>query len=448
MMIVGFGSLFMWGLNSSCYRLYFKYKDDPEALKDMLSTNLITIIISILIYGVILAMIYPLLNSFFFHGKLDAIWVVLAFAQYLFMNLNTINQQILQAGHQGKKWAINESAAFTLQIILQLTLIVTRIFTFQAIIIAALAAELIKFVLIYKGIGRQGYRIAFNVNKLKESLKYSWPTIPTTIIVYGYSYLDRVLVSRLYGLFQVGYLEMSTKISLIMKMAMDGIDGVLSPINLGLIGEGTDASLEKMAKLNLKAMYVLLFIAGLIIMSIKELVIILTTKQYYSVMYIAPLYVYYHAFGILGMPSYWLIYHRTDKMFIKIIMNILFLGCSIVLNVMLIPKYGIYGAALAIFSSSAITQFIQFIVGLKITPIPLDKTKILVLFLSLFLQTAIVYTLYYIEMPLFGDILIKVILAGLFIWLGRALRIFTWQEAGSLLDDIRGRISNKLLRNS
>jgi O-antigen/teichoic acid export membrane protein len=322
----------------------------------------------------------------------------------------------------------------------------SKIFTFQAIIIAALAAEILKAIMIFIRVRGKYYAFTYNIRFLKESAGYSWPTIPTTIIAYGYSYLDRVLVSRLYGLFQVGFIEMSSKIALIMKMAMDGFDGVLSPINLELIGEGTRTSLEKMAKLNLKVMYALLFIAGLIIMSIREMVIILTTRQYYPVMYIAPIYIYYHVFAILSTSSYWLIYHRTDKMFIKIIMNVLFLGCSIVFNVILIPKYGIYGAAFAIFSSSAITHFIQFVVGLKITPIPLDKIKILVLFLSLFLQTAIVYALYYIEMPLLGDILIKIIMAGLFVWLGRALRIFTWQEARSLLDEVRGRITNKLLR--
>lgn len=438
-MITSFGGIFCLGVNAALYRLYFKYKNDIDKLRKLLSSNLLFIILSLFLYCPIIALLFPFLNNYFFKGQLRVIWLFLAFAQFALVYINTINQFIFQNNHEGKKWFLNELVATIITVCLSIGLVVTRKFTFEALIISNLCAESVKCIIIFAQL-RRYYAFIFEVSFLKESLVYSWPLTPTALMGFGYSYLDRIFLSRIRGLTQVGILDLSARFSSILKIVMDGIGGVFQPISLELLSENSDNSLKKLADVSLKFVFITLSLGLFIILFSKEAIVLLTTKEYYFVIYVAPIYIYYHIFGILGYISYWLIYYHTHKTFWLVPLSAINLIANIIANIILIPRYGLIGAAFATFISSGIAQTIQFILGIRITPIPIDKYKLIALFGIVFLDTAILYFLYYLNLNLWLGIFIKLAMFSLFLLVGLAWRIFSFHDIKDILAIFRNRL--------
>lgn len=441
-MISSFSGIFFMGISSASYRYYFEYKEDIQKLRAMFSTYFFFIAIVALAYGTILYFVFPTLNHLLFKNRLDFVWVLLAFIQFALAYVNVMNQYLFQNQHQGGKWFFNEVVSTAIQIPLSIILVLTRRFTFEAIILAAISAEIVKFILIFLQL-RKYYGIIFSNSLLKEAFVYSWPQIPTSLISFGYSYIDKLLLSKFQGLSQVGILDIGNRISSILKMSMDGVSGVLSPLTLELLTENTKESFKKLADLNLKITFILLFLAFSIILVTKEMVYLLTTKEYHFVIYVVPIYIYYHIFGVLGMISYWLIYYHPSKTFWAIPFNIIFLATSTVANILLIPKLGVMGAAFAAFIASAIAQVTQFFIGLRITPVPMDKGKLAIMFGALFAGTAFLYFLYYINFNMVVEISIKLFMLFLFVMIAVRARIINISEIKELAAMLTSKIQNK-----
>ena len=441
-MITSFSAIIYVGLNTATNRYYFKYKDDYIKLQQLISSNILYILVASILFLIALAALFPLLNYFLFDNKLKLIWVVLAFLQYAIAYVNLINQNIIQNQHRGKVWFLNEFYAIMVQVPLSIALILSKIFTFEAVIIAGLIAELVKSGATLFQV-RGYYALIFDYSFIKESLTYSWPQVPTALFSYVYSYLDRVLINKFQGLSQVGILDMSSRFSNILKMSTDGIGGALTPLTLALLTENSKESLNKLANINLKVIFGMLFFALSLILFIKEIVMLLTTKEYYYVINIFPLYVYYHVFGILGLISYWLVFYHQNKTILLIPFSIANFIVSSIANVILIPKYGVMGAAIATFLSSMCIQVAQFIVGLKLTPIPISIGKVTLMFTLTVMITGMLYVLYYLQLLAIVGIIIKMILLFSFVFICYRMEIFSLEDIKEIISGAQRKIIRK-----
>jgi len=183
---------------------------------------------------------------------------------------------------------------------------------------------------------------------------------------------------------------------------------------MDLLTANTGEARGKLAELQLKVIAVVLMLGlGLILIS-KELIMLLTVPAYYEAIRVIPLYIYYHVFGALGMISYWLIYHNPAKTFYQIPINAFGLLLSTAANIVLIPRFGLMGAAFAMFLSMGILQFAQLVIGFRLTPLPLDKRKTAVLFTLMFAETGFLYYIYGLNMSHIGEIIIKSVMFSLF----------------------------------
>lgn len=344
---------------------------------------------------------------------MDISWLFAAAIQYLLLNINTTNQTLLQNMRASRSWFANEITSTISYVALSLILVLNTTLTWQALVIAGTASEALKLAISFHRV-RHLYRCIFSFTLLRESLAYCWPQVPSTLIAFFYQYFDKFIMNRIKGIQGVGILDMSGRFGLILKMIMDGLGGAMSPMTMELLTSGTPASRAKLARLQLKVIAIVLLLGlGLILIS-KELIILLTTPAYYQAIMVMPLYIYYHIFGVLGMISYWLIYHDPSKTVYQIPINTLGLLLSTIANIVLIPRFGLMGAAFAMFLSMGILQFTQLIIGFKLTPLPLDKRKTSALFILIFLETGLLYYLYAQRIPYPYEIAAKALMFAAF----------------------------------
>ena len=441
-MVASFSSLFFMGVQNSTVRYFFKYKKDPLSLQSMFSTNILFVVLASVLYFIILITGYPYINHYILNDKIPFIWLSIGFWQAALMYINTMNQYFLQNSFEGKRWFQNELVAIFIQVGLSICLVVFGDFKYEAIILAGFCSELGRFIMSYYKLAKY-YSLSIKFPFLKESLKYSWPQVPTNLVSFSYSYLDKFLLNRYQNVSQVGFADLSSKISNILKMITDGVSGTLSPLTLDLLHEGSEASLKKLADINLKVIFLLFgFALGLILFA-QELIIILTTKEYHSLIYIAPIYIYYHIFGILGMVSYWLIYIHPDKTYLQIPLNLINLIISTIINIILIPIYGIWGAAIALVISSAICQIIQFIVAYRITPIPIKIGKMILLFGVILFETGMLYLLYWIKPFWAVSFIIRLIMLSGFFFLGMSINIVKISEVKTIMNLVINKAKSK-----
>ena len=440
-MIASFSGILFMGISSASYRYYFEYKDDVQKLRALFSSYFFFIASASMVYGIILYFVFPTLNHLLFKDRLNFIWVLLAFIQFALAYVNVINQYIFQNRHEGGKWFFNEVVFTAIQIPLSIILVLSGRFTFEAIIVAAISAETVKFILLFLRL-RKYYGITFSSSLLKEAFVYSWPSLPISLINFGSTYFDKLLLNKYQGLSQVGILDMGNRISLILKMSMDGVNGALSPLTLELLKENTKDSYKRIADLGLKITFIMLFLAFSIILFSKEMIYLLMTKEYYFVIYVVPVYIYYHVFAVLSMISYWLIYYHPSKTFWGIPFTLISLIATVIMNILLIPRFGVMGAAFATFTVAAITHGLTFFVGLSITPVPMDKRRLAFMFGSILTGTAFLYYLYYINLNMIIEASIKIFMLFLFALIALRTRIINIMEIKELATMVMSKIRN------
>lgn len=393
-------------------RYYFAYKDSGRELGEMLASNLYFMLCCSVLFLAAAGFFFEPINNAVFRGAVPFHWFAVAALQYALVYINAANQTLIQNQHQGRNWFFNEACATGVYAVLSVAFVMYGL-KWQAIILAGLLSEVIKMGLAFMRV-RNLYIFRFNPELLKESLLYAWPQAPSSLLGLAYAYFDKFIMNRLKGMFQVGILDMSSRFGLVLKMAMDGVGGTLSPLTLEMITDGSPAAMQKLARIQLKVIALLLFIGLFVILISKDLVILLTTPAYYQVINVIPVYIYYQVFGVLGTISYWLIYHNPKKTYLQIPFNLLGLVVGTAANFLLIPRYGLMGAAFAMFFSMGLVQVLQFFVGLRLTPVPVDTKRVALLFCAIFIETAFLYYLYWLELGRPLEILCKTVLLALF----------------------------------
>jgi len=144
---------------------------------------------------------------------------------------------------------------------------------------------------------------------------------------------------------------------------------------------------------------------------------LLTTEEYYPAMYIVPIYVYYHLFGIIGMFAINQMIH-AEKMLYILPASIISIILNITLNLLLIPKYGAIGAGIATAISAFGANCSNLYYGNKLYPISHWRRQLAILFITVIIFTIPIYPIMLSELNFMKKILLKLIIILFFITLG------------------------------
>ena len=404
------------GIHIASYRFYFKYKDDPDWYKVINSTNLLFLLFVYMLAGICVYYLGNCFSSTLFDGRITGKLIRLSFFTGCLQYLYTYFKLILTAQKRSIAFATIEISRAIINTIFSLYLIFLHSLTYLALIYAILLTQVIMVVcLIFLTLNLIGIR--FSLNSLKKSLRFSYPTTPRQIIGLAYSSVDKMLLNKYTGLASVGFYIFGQKLASLLKVVMDSVGKVWSPFFLEKAHvntrEAQNAIVQRFYEL---AFFFMLIGLGIIYLS-EELIILFTTEEYYPSMYVVPIYVYYYFFGIIGIFSVNQILF-AEKMIYRLPIDIVSVILIIVLNILLIPKFGAIGAAIG----TTITQLVGSIIGLylgqRFFPLPLGIWNITRLYLLLLTFTTPVYPIMIMNMNFFLKITIKLVIISVFFGIG------------------------------
>jgi len=404
------------GIRSATYRYYFTFKDNTKEFISLNSTNIIFLVFIFILSGILLYFISEFASKYLFDGKLSKQIIMLSFLIGCLGYMYEYFTLLLTAQKKAKIFAIITFMVVILNTGLSLFFIFVYSLTYMAKIYAYLITRSILLItLIF--IFRRYINFEFSINKLKRSIKFSFPLIPRKIIGLTYKTFDKLMLNNYSGLSSVGYYTFGVKFAVLIKYIMDSIARAWNPFFFEKAHENTEEAKNEIVFIFFRMSFLIMFIGLGIIYYSEEMIRLLTTSEFYPAMYVVPIYVYYYLFDIISMLAGNQIMH-AEKLSFLIPASIVSILVNIALNIVLIPKYGFMGACIATVIAALLSVLVTFYYGNKFYPLPIKNIKIFNLYVLILIFTIPIYPIMLSNIHFLIKIMIKGVLLLLFIIIG------------------------------
>lgn len=272
-----------------------------------------------------------------------------------------------------------------------LTLIFLLLFKEKAV--GVLKANLIAAVFMFAiaiCISKNLYKFVINFKELREMLKIGLPVLPHELSSWGLTFADRMILSTYVNYSALGVYSFAYKIGMIMNVIVSAINQAWFPFFMDTAtkkGEGAKTIFSKINK------YYFILVGGicyLASMFSNEIVHIMGTKGYYDSVNIIPLILFsYFMQGMYFMNNGSIFYKK--KTYLLPVSSGISIAINIVFNLILIPKFGILGAAVANIITYTCFFLIVHIINLKIYGVKLNY-KSMILCLGIYVLSYVIAT--------------------------------------------------------
>jgi O-antigen/teichoic acid export membrane protein len=237
---------------------------------------------------------------------------------------------------------------------------------------------------------RKNFILNFDFSILKKSLDFSLPIIPTLLTVFVLNLSDRVFIDKYLGLAEVGLYSLAYKVAMISLLAISSVNLAVTPHFFKKLNEKGFFSSQKWSlSFNNNLIKTIGLIVLIVLMFSNEIVLILFGYDYFeSISVVGLLLISYYFAGTNSVNGRLIQFQKKThhSMIIDIFCALLNVG----LNFLLIPDYGLIGAALATLISMLMAFIISFIyVKFYLGFLPVS----LKIHLSIFLGLVVMYTI-------------------------------------------------------
>ncbi len=208
--------------------------------------------------------------------------------------------------------------------------------------------------------GRSNYLFKFDWAIFKKMLAYSLPLVPGTLAFYLMQYVDRYAINQFNGLSDVGLYGIGARVAMLINLFLMGFQGAWSPVVMSGFRE---AGAPKKFRVVFNH-YLFVVFAILVSLSLfgREILLLLTTKTFSQGFVVVPLLVVAVILSSIGQYFTYGI-QIAQKSGLRLLLNLLALVVNIALVYLLIPKFGMIGAALA----TALSFVVLTVIGMALS---------------------------------------------------------------------------------
>lgn len=209
---------------------------------------------------------------------------------------------------------------------------------------------------------------------LRRMLRFGFPTMPAELSLYSLNFIDRLMLVRLASLADAGLYSLSVKFAQGVTVLVKGFQLAWPPLAYSIRDEGEAARTY--------AVIVSWFVAGC---SLVVAALWLFSPWIVRLLAAPRFFASYEAVGLvsLGMMLFALylvlvvVLGRTGRTEFSFPATVAGTAANVGLNFLLIPRFGIVGAGVALVCSYAITLAIMFVVTQRLFPVPYEWPRLL-----------------------------------------------------------------------
>ena len=428
------GILLATAISGAFYRFYFKYESTEER-NELVSTAFLTIGGFGLIAVGLLSFTTKTMAASVLNDPALYYFFLIAFASLWFQMLNNISYNYIKANKQSVKFICLSFAKMVLAIALNIYFVCVL----NIGVVGILISNLITVIVMSLGITvpllfRIG--VYFSKSKLFEMLYFGLPLIPAQFGAFIVHLSDRFFIKEYCSIADAGLYSLGYRFGTLPgTFVSDPFNQIFQPRRLEVYKQKNS---EYIFGQIFTYFLVLMLFAGLMVSVLtRDLLMIMADKKFWSAYQIVPLIVlastifsfHYHLnIGIyIAKKTKYLAYINLSNGFV-----------TLALNFLLIPKYGIFGAAWATIFAFIYKTILTYYFSAKFYKIHFEVWRIL----KLIVVAAIIYFIcQWIHIPfVYLSFLFKIFLVALCYPLGLFLvNFFSNQEKEKILYSIRNR---------
>jgi len=272
---------------------------------------------------------------------------------------------------------------------------------------------------------REEIALRFSFKKIKEMLSYGGPLIAAGLAYYVLTMADRYILARLATLDDVGLYGVAVRITSLMLFLHGAFSLAWSPYVFKLYSESEDRVKAVVSRVMKYVLFSFSLVAVFLTTFSHELLSLLTTEQYFgAAIAIAPLCLGLVAYATTQITSVGISLSRKTKYIA--LGSLVAAIANVLLNVLLIPRWGILGASIATAISFTVLTLGYYGICRKIYPINFERKAILKICLICVLFVAIGSFMVFDNLVL--GIFVKLAFVLLFVAVLFLFRVFDAQE--------------------
>ena len=349
-----FTPVFTLGLDDVVVRhLVRESSNKEEILGTTFSLKLIGGIVSVLL---VVASIF-----FLEENQTLTIWLVTILATIgIFRSADTIDLWF-QSQVQSKYSVIAKNIAYLLSISLKVLLIINKasLLAFAWVTLAEIVMGAIGLIAIYqfKGFSRL-WNWRWNLATAKNLLKESFPLIFSGFAILIFMKIDQIMLGQIKGNSEVGIYSAAVRISELWYFIPTAIVSSVSPTIYAAKEKSEHHYYKRIGELLRLLTYISLAISIPMTFFSKNLILMIFGSGYIEAGGILAVHIWASLFVFMGVATLpWFIAEKLNH--ISLGKTVLGAIMNVILNFLLIPKYGGIGAAIATISSQAASAFLS-----------------------------------------------------------------------------------------
>jgi O-antigen/teichoic acid export membrane protein len=403
------------GLQSASYRYYFEYKNDNIQDFKILNTSIIIyLFIIFFIGGLTIYFAKNWISATLFSNEINSNLIFISFISGCFEYFITYFTALLTAQLRSSLYSIIIFMRSILRVVIAFYLIFAFSLTYMSLIYAIIITQGILVVVLFI-VNKNILTIKFSISLFKKSLKFSYPNVLRLIIGLINSSFDKIMLVKITGVVApVGYYSIAQKSAYTFKLFKDSIDRSWIPFFMEKAHENKSDSKDKIIERFFEISFIYMLGAFALITFSEELVKLLTTKDFYPAMYMIPLFVIYYSVGIVSSLTIQQIQFSEKTQYI-LPASILGIITNIILNIIFIPRFGVYGALFSLIISTIIANSSHLYFGFKLFPLNINKVKLLSSVFLIVIFSIPIYMIMYYDFHFIVKILFKFSIFYLFV---------------------------------
>ena len=322
-------------------------------------------IITFVTFLLVLGVMFAFENSLFVNFENRAELIVLISVYTLFVVIFNIFNTIIQLEKNALKYALFQSIYMFSSLGLALLLIIVFHFDWHGKFYAELFVLSLLCIYIFYYLIKEGYlRFSFDLDKLRELFSYLFPMTFHVIGLFLMGTADKVFLAKYLNLEVVGIYTIAMTMSIIVNIVYDSAIKAWEPYFFEKIATGKQADMNFILKSLVLYEGFVIVAAFVYIQLVPYIFAFMINAKFDDALAVIPLLVIGFSFEGLRKPLASFLMHKNK---VKTLGVISFIAAfiNIGLNIVLIQKYGINGAAYATIAAFSFLYVVTFILVFK-----------------------------------------------------------------------------------
>jgi O-antigen/teichoic acid export membrane protein len=371
-------SLLHFGINSGHQRYFYIEKENKTYSKFLFSNYFGNLLLTMA--GLLPLLIFSKDFSQMFFQNTDyafvfqlAMWITLAEI------MNIFPLQVMQYEEKPVSYLLLNVVKLIISFSLTINLVVHHHMGIEGILYARLSGNALIMIFSLLFIILPRCKIHFDLNAVKKTIQFGFPLIVSSIGYMIFQMSDRYMLNWLSSEAETGKYAFGFKIANIINLLLVQSIGI-SYLPSVFSSEEKEGNVRYYSKVLTYYIFLMASITLVFLLFYKDLLsLVVRNNEYWSGLAIVPILSL--NFIVLGMNYFVCIgLFLKNKTNYYIIPSLITAIINILLNLILIPRYGMFGAAASTLTSQIIYTSILTLVSNRIYPVPFEWKKVFLIF--------------------------------------------------------------------